>query len=81
MSSFTCSGGSSSTFNSSFSIYSVEGVDRTTVGFAGNEDASAASLLGVLDRLRMHAGLFLGCKDGIILHVLEYRKLLVEDIW
>jgi hypothetical protein len=60
----------------------VEGVARTTVGFAGNDDARAASLLAVVDRLRcMYAGLFLGCKVGIFLHVLECRKLLVEDIW
>ena len=59
----------------------MEGVARTTVGFAGNDDARAASLLGVLDRLRMYAGFFLGCNVGIFLHVLEYRKLLAEDIW
>ena len=60
----------------------MEGVARTTVGFVGNEDARAASLLAVLDRPRcMYAGLFLGCTVGIFLHVLEYRKLLVEDIW
>ena len=59
----------------------MEGVARITVGFAGNEDARAASLLGVLDRLRMYPGLPLGCKDGTFLHVLEYRKPLAEDIW
>ena len=58
----------------------MEGVARTTVGFAGI-DARAASLFGVLDRLRMYAVLFLECNVGIFLHVLEYRKLLVEDIW
>lgn len=49
MSRCTCSGGRRSTSNSSFWMYSSEGVNRTTVGFVGNDAARAASLGTVVE--------------------------------
>lgn len=50
ISSLTCSGGNKSTSNSSFLMYSGDGVHRTTVGWAGSDGANAACLREVADK-------------------------------